>query len=215
MEELIPLFATPLYIKTLGVELPIEETKLIMETEEYIRVPANNGWRTNNSSLLDKPEYKSLKAIIDYYMEYYVYDIVKMDPNLKLRMMASWCVMHKKGDWAHRHSHPNSVFSGVLYLKADPNAGEIEFIKSIGTLNLFSPAILPKVVEYNVYNSSSWTVAPIDSMLIIFPSCLEHAVNPSRSDEDRFVIAFNYYPTGPIGAENGLSKLHFDPWEQY
>jgi hypothetical protein len=72
MEELIPLFATPLYIKTLGVELPIEETKLIMETEEYIRVPANNGWRTNNSSLLDKPEYKSLKAIIDYYMEYYV-----------------------------------------------------------------------------------------------------------------------------------------------
>jgi uncharacterized protein (TIGR02466 family) len=138
-----------------------------------------------------------------------------MDPNLKLRMMASWCVMHKKGDWAHRHSHPNSVFSGVLYLKADPNAGEIEFIKSIGTLNLFSPAILPKVVEYNVYNSSSWTVAPIDSMLIIFPSCLEHAVNPSRSDEDRFVIAFNYYPTGPIGAENGLSKLHFDPWEQY
>jgi uncharacterized protein (TIGR02466 family) len=215
MEELIPLFATPLYIKTLGVELPVQDAKAIMENEEYIRVPADNGWRTNNSSLLDKPEYQSLKAIIDYYMEYYAYDIVKMDPNLKLRMIASWCVMHKKGDWAHRHSHPNSVFSGVLYLKADPNAGEIEFMKAIGTLNLFSPAMLPKVIDYNVYNSSSWMVAPTDGMLIIFPSCLEHAVNPSRSDEDRFVVAFNYYLTGQIGAENGLSKLHFDPWEQY
>ena len=215
MEELIPLFSTPLYIKTLGTQLPMQVAKDIMEKEEYIRVPADNGWRTNNSSLLDKPEYEPLKSLIDYYMNYYAYDIVRMDPNLKLRMVASWCVMHKKGDWAHRHSHPNSVFSGVLYLKADPSAGEIEFMKAIGTLNLFSPAILPKVTEYNIYNSSSWTVTPADGMLLIFPSCLEHAVNPSKSDEDRFVIAFNYYPTGQIGAENGLSKLHFDPWEQY
>lgn len=215
MEELIPLFATPLYIKVLGEEVPNDVATSIMTKEEYIRVPADNGWRTNNSSLLDKPEYEKLKLVIDKYVSYYAYDMMRMDNNLKLKMVASWCVMHKRGDWAHRHSHPNSVFSGVLYLKAEPNCGEIEFHKAIGTLNLFSPAMLPRVMDYNVYNSSSWTVSPSTSMLCIFPSCLEHAVNPSRSDEDRFVIAFNYYPIGQIGPESGLSKLHFDPWLQY
>jgi uncharacterized protein (TIGR02466 family) len=213
-EELVPLFATPLYIKMLDTELPMQDAKAIMENEAYIRVSADNGWRTSNSSLLDKPEYESLKLVVDRYIEHYAYNLIKMDTNLKLRMVSSWCVKHKKGDWAHRHLHSNSVFSGVLYLKTDLDAGEIEFIKAIGTLNLFSPAIVPKVVSYNVYNSSSWTVTPKNGMLLIFPSCLEHEVSVSKSNEDRFVVAFNYYPTGQIGAENGLSKLHFNPQKQ-
>ena len=215
MEKLIPLFATPLYLKALEAEVPADVAKAIMENEEYIRVPADNGWRTNNSSLLDKPEYAPLKAVIDRYVAHYAYNIASMDPDLKLKMVASWCVMHKRGDWAHRHAHPNSVFSGVLYLKAGPDSGEIEFMKAIGNLNLFSPAMQPRVVDYNVYNSSSWMVTPEDNLIVIFPSCLEHAVNPCRSDDSRYVIAFNYYPIGQIGPESGLSKLHFDPWLQY
>jgi len=67
------------------------------------------------------------------------------------------------------HSHGGARQVGVYYIKTPSDCGNIEFRHDTQT----------KILE------------PVQRLLLIFPSQLEHRVLENRSNEDRITLAFN------------------------
>ena len=115
-------------------------------------------------------------------------------------MTNSWAVRHKKGDEAGQHNHANALLSGILYTQADQKSGDVLFTKERNYFNLFNDQVLQvPFTEGNDYNAEGWAITPKTNMILLFPSHLRHEVYPSESDNDRYCVAFNYFPFGSFG----------------
>jgi uncharacterized protein (TIGR02466 family) len=100
-----------------------------------------------------------------------------------------WININPTGGTNKPHSHPGSVFSGVIYLKTPENCGKINFINPCRTHEYHFNQ--DTVEEYNNYTWSGYYHTPQVGKLVMFPSSLEHYVDGNISNEDRISIAFN------------------------
>ena len=89
------------------------------------------------------------------------------------------------------HAHPQSILSGVFYLKIPENSPPIIFndprdhYKYIQYPTKFgNPRDMYKLLPEYVIN-------PTEGMILLWPSWLEHQVPPSSCSEERIAIAFN------------------------
>ena len=102
-----------------------------------------------------------------------------------------WKNINEPGNFNVKHNHPRSNLSGVLWIKAPKDSGNIVFT---------SPHIFNRYQELNSYtdefklNSNCYMTyyfPPKEGRLLIFPSDLEHEVKENKSDEDRISYSFN------------------------
>lgn len=105
----------------------------------------------------------------------------------ELRMIDLWLNRNGPGDLNRPHVHPHSMLSGVYYVKVPPNSGNIEF---------FDPVLARVVSKFPVaenkkINASTVEFDPVEGRLIIFPSWLQHWVQPNQGEGDRVSISFN------------------------
>ena len=162
-----------------------------------------------NAYILNNPEYSELKAAIEVILNEHFYKVYNPEDfeNIELYVTQSWVNHTEKDEYHHRHSHPNSILSGVLYLDIDKDSDNITFFNGQSkhdTLLTFIPE------EYNLYNSSAWTVGEFkEGNIIIFPSILEHEV-ATRKDSGitRISLAFNSFVKGKLGVYNDYTELH-------
>ena len=89
--------------------------------------------------------------------------------------LSGWSVVLKKGGHQKRHIHPESIVSGVLYIKLPAESADED--KKEG--NLVFPANNMKMVT------------PKEGMAVLFPSYLPHETVPISTDDERICIAFN------------------------
>ena len=89
--------------------------------------------------------------------------------------LSGWCVVLKKGGYQKRHIHPDSLVSGVIYIKLPTESADEQ--KKEG--NLVFPSNNMKMVT------------PKEGMAVLFPSYLPHETVPISSDDERICIAFN------------------------
>ncbi len=99
----------------------------------------------------------------------------------------------------HQHNHPNNHLSGVYYAKAAPGAGDIIFYDPRPQAHLMEPA----VVAYTPPTVAMHRFKPEEGLLLLFPSWLEHSVDPNLSGQERVSLAFNFTLRGRIGLESG------------
>ena len=90
--------------------------------------------------------------------------------------LSGWCVVLKKGGHQKRHIHPESLVSGVVYIKLPSESADEQ--KKEG--NLVFPSNNMKMVT------------PKEGMAVLFPSYLAHETVPINSNEERICIAFNW-----------------------
>ena len=96
-----------------------------------------------------------------------------------------WCNINRKGHWNMIHSHGHYDFSGVYYVKAPEDSGN--FI-----VRDPRPAAISSEYMIESFNGGEVVrIAPEVGKLIIFPSYLDHMVEPSKSDDERVSISFN------------------------
>jgi uncharacterized protein (TIGR02466 family) len=165
-----------------------------------------NGFITNDVTLLDDPKCLEIKNKILNAFNDYVYNLLKIKPETEFYITTSWAVKFLPGGSAHEHSHTNSLFSGVLYLKAAEETGQITFHKYQKYSNFSSPTISLEFTEQNIFNSSTWSITPKENQIIIFPSNLVHSVEINNSKDDRVSVAFNMFVRGNFGGrESALS----------
>lgn len=111
--------------------------------------------------------------------------------NLEFKLSNMWININRKGDYNLIHDHPNSIISGVLWVKTPKNCGVLRFESphSFTQYLLLDNIDCEVAKEQNYYEN--YIFNPKEGTMIIFPSDLKHGVEPNESDEDRISIAFN------------------------
>ncbi len=192
--ETVSLFSTHIFRSRVEIS---EDLKSLVRSCEFERMPNESGWYTKNKYLLNDNKFVLLKNKIIETLNHYVYNVLEVQPNINFKLLTSWAVKIEKGNWGQKHSHPNSVLSGVVYIDTPPNCGNITFYKK--DQGIFPEALNVEFVRWNALNSKSWSYSPAVGDVLIFPSYLEHSMEISNSESDRYSLAFNFFPVGTFG----------------
>lgn len=95
-----------------------------------------------------------------------------------LQFLEMWSMVNTKYNYNAHHTH-EGIISGVFYLQVPENSGR---------LILCNPAVRS---QSHPIRNKDFPVEPEQLALILFPSWLEHYVEPSHSNEERIAISFN------------------------
>lgn len=93
----------------------------------------------------------------------------------KFRLIDCWGNIYRKGDYTVDHTHLPSHYSWVYFLKSKPN---------------YSP-LLFDYWDQKKRKMKSIKILPIESRIVVFPSCLHHRVPVHIHDETRITISGN------------------------
>jgi len=146
-------------------------------------------------------DFPKLKKEIEKHLNDYLKMVYDPSTNVKIYITESWLNFTEKGETHHRHNHPNSFISGVYYVCADENLDRINFVNDRkGALE-----IVPK--KYNDWNCASYYFGIKSQDILLFPSALEHFVNPVESTKTRISLAFNSFLKGELGSTNNATYL--------
>jgi uncharacterized protein (TIGR02466 family) len=112
-----------------------------------------------------------------------------------LKVTSMWSIINPPGNGNRAHVHPNSLWSGVYYMQAPENAGQIEFIDPRTIMIMHQPKFETKKKRPR----DTWTKVnykPVPGRMVIFPAWLYHSVDTNMSKEkgragDRMIISFN------------------------
>lgn len=189
---------------------PVFETEIVCEKDwlnfvydcDYERMKIDNGFYSKDKYILNKlPELKnSIMEQVNFFVHYCL-----MVSKVQFYFLNSWIVKHNPEDWGQEHIHPNSLLSGVYYLDAPKDSGNIVFVKGHDNTEIFPVAISPNVTEFNYLNSKEVSFSVSQHKLIIFPSTLAHRIEPNKSKQNRYTLAFNLFCKGEFGSHE--SKL--------
>ena len=193
------LFPTAVTYFDFGSKLTDLELKFITEQETR----NNDGNTTSiNNNLFESAELAEVARFCEESLQQYFKEVYAPKHDVIPYITQSWANYTKKGQWHHKHEHPNSFISGVFYVQAQKDIDKIYFYK-----NGYQQIKLP-TDNYNLYNSDSWWLGVETGQLILFPSHLTHMVQTVETDETRISISFNTFLKGYIGNDTELTGLH-------
>lgn len=192
------LFPTPIAFFDLGFELTEEERTFLLNQER--RPNEGNQSSVNNYLLREEPLERVSKRIEECVTEY-AQDVwqAEIDPFVT----QSWLNWTKPGQYHHKHSHPNSLYSGVFYVDVEDDRDRIYFYQD-GYQQL-----KPTYKEWNRWNSESWWLPTKQDQIVIFPSSLTHMVETVPGEvigKERVSLAFNTFAK-QIGDNKSLTEL--------
>ena len=110
-----------------------------------------------------------------------------------------WANTNAKGQAHQIHTHPNNLLSGVYYVRAPVDGGDIVFHDP----RQQAIVLIPKVTERTPFNASKHRIPPKEGRLLVFPSWFQHNVETNASEEERTSISFNVMLRGRVGYESG------------
>ncbi len=100
-----------------------------------------------------------------------------------------WINVNGPGDYNTPHFHPGDTWAGVYYIRTGSEAPERPMS---GRIHFLDPRTRCEVAPTTgLAHASSLWLAPVDGMLLIFPSYLEHYVHPYFGTGERVTLAFN------------------------
>lgn len=187
------------------LEAIYQERKRDEKGVQRSNIRALGGWHSHNE-LHKKPEYQSLIQLVNKvsskislangYHERY-----------ELKIGTMWSIINPPGGSNQAHLHPGSHWSGVYYVHAPKDSGDIEFFDP-RTQNLI---MQPKCLPNKRRPKHCWTkvhFTPIAGKILLFPSWLYHAVAPNLSTEkgsasERVIISFNLTQEKVSGTAGG------------
>ena len=144
------------------------------------------GWHSKDFDLKNEVTINFIEGIkknINFALNDMNWDLDKQSVNIN----NLWAIINEKGAWNQKHHHSNSDLSAAYYVSAHENCGDIVFYDPRPAPVYKHP--IPK--SPNKLNATVNSIKPEAGMLVLFPSYLEHSVNPNISDKKRIVISFN------------------------
>lgn len=201
MEAIINgIFPTPIYISKLNRELTNKELSFIDKTK--LDVYNNQGNTTsNNNNILNNITFKNLKEELYLRIKDYFEKVISPASNITPFITQSWLNFTETNQYHHKHSHPNSLVSGVFYINCNKEHDKIKFF------NDKYQTIKPEIKNWNLYNSESWWFSVNTGDIILFPSSLTHMVENKQGDNTRISLAFNVFIKGTVGNNKQLTEL--------
>jgi uncharacterized protein (TIGR02466 family) len=190
-KEILPLFSKPVFKTSIDVK------GIDLKSVKWSR--NNENWTSMDHFILKSPGFEHINEQIYNCVCEYFYGIMKAKSEIEIYITESWVNKTEKGQTHHKHWHPNSILSGVLYIDCDGESGAIKFTTSQ------YDTIEYEVDEPNIYNGRAMGIIPFTGNLLIFPSGLEHAVETHKGKSPRYSLSFNTFIRGNINSTRLLS----------
>jgi|TARA_A200000159_G_scaffold159370_1_gene177916 uncharacterized protein (TIGR02466 family) len=187
-------FPTPIYIAD------IEHPTLNQELERDIVAWSNKdkgitrtnvqGWHSP-TNMAELPEYKKLVDML-YACQKTIYDQEHLDSEPVLGNM--WANINPPGGMNRAHQHPNSLWSGVYYIKAPNKSGDLKIDDPRASAAMYRPRQKEGPVPERLFRETHYE--PVAGRCIMFPSWLMHCVDPNESNDIRISVSFNFLQKG-------------------
>ena len=166
-------FATPIMEDT--IESDLEEYVLnLAHSDSGVKLSNRGGFQSKHFRKPEK-EFEELWVAIEEKLNIYH---EKVSLRGKVEINEWWFNVNYKGCMNRLHQHPNSIHSGVYYIKAPENCGDICFPNPNQTLMWGWPGGIVK--KQNAINSSIVSMKPLKNILYIFPSWADHSVDSNE-----------------------------------
>jgi len=180
------IFKIPLYNTTLSLDTKsIRSYCLSLSKKSKGRVVLNEGgWQSENLPISDIP------SLCDGILTEAILFALRLEMVNTLAIDNIWANINGYKDYNLPHKHPNTIYSGVYYVKVPKNSG---------LLTLVHPAADSMQYDWNnttikkrnLYNSENWSLRAEVGRLYIFPGWLTHFVRANQSKEKRISFSFN------------------------
>ena len=183
-------FATPIYVADVGTpQLNKHLEHHIIEwskKDKGLQKTNMNGWHSE-TNMHKLPEYIDLVDLL-FKAQFHIYKEELLDNEPFLGNM--WANINYKGGFNRPHMHPNSLWSGVYYVKTPQNCGhlKVEDPKSVSLMSM--PRRKDGPLESYLWREVHFE--PVAGRLIMFPSWLNHCVDPNQSNDIRISVSFNF-----------------------
>ena len=196
------LFPTPVMFSEIDRPFTQEELDYVNSHGKEGMTNRNVGNVTsNNNYILEEPELAGLKEVVTKAINEYIKRVYKPKYEAEAYVTQSWLNYTAKGEFHHKHEHPNSFISGVLYIHTDQTKDKITFHRSgYKQLQLATD-------NFDIYNSDSWWFNVKTGGIVLFPSSLTHHVEDVTADETRISLAFNTFIKGTLGDNRSLTEF--------
>ena len=196
------IFPTPVYITEIDREFTKQELNFVKEQKKQCNQNTGN-IHTKDNYILNKKQFKNIKKFLDKHCKNYLDTVICPKENIKLYITQSWLNYTEADQYHHKHEHPNSVISGVLYFDSDIKNDKILFSKQ--GYEQISPEIDDQ--KFNLHNSKTWFFPVQTGDLFMFPSSTIHQVETKKGNNTRISLAFNTFYKGTMGSNDHLTEL--------
>jgi len=148
------------------------------------------GWHST-TDMSNKEEYQLLVKEL-MLMQKEVFNEEWLDREPVLGNM--WANINPKDGMNQPHIHPNSLFSGVYYIKSNPQAGRLKIYDPRAGAQIVMPNRKQGQPPKHLWRDAN--LDPIPGRIIIFPAWLWHSVEPNQSNDLRISVSFNFIQHG-------------------
>jgi uncharacterized protein (TIGR02466 family) len=197
------IFPTPIYTTKIDRGFTKQELNFVKQQKKHCTNNQGN-INTKDNYILNRKEFKNIKKFLDKHCKDYLDTVICPKDNIKIYITQSWLNYTDANQYHHRHEHPNSVVSGVLYFDSDIKNDKILFVDSKGYQQ-----IKPKIddTKFNLWNSGTWFFPVETGNLFMFPSSTTHQVETKQGNNTRISLAFNTFYKGSVGSNTELTEL--------
>ena len=197
------IFPTPVYTTKIDRGFTKQELQFVKEQKKHCSKNDGN-ISSKDNYILNRKEFKNIKKFLDKCCEDYLNRIICPKNNVELYITQSWLNYTEADQYHHKHEHPNSVVSGVLYFDSDVKNDKILFTTSRGYEQIKPETDKEK---FNLWNSGSWWFSVETGNLFMFPSSTTHQVETKQGNNTRISLAFNTFYKGSVGSNDALTEL--------
>lgn len=197
------LFATPVFTRHCDLDLgPVADfvNALMLDDPEGIsRSNSGGGWHSSRSDLHLHDVFSHLRSRIVSEM-WSIAEDLDYSRSFPFEITGMWANVGGPGAFNRVHVHPQSLWSGVFYLKTPENCGKIGFQDPRPQALIMQPVVEDsKRVDKRIKPVISFEV--MENMMILFPGYLPHEVDVNRSGDTRMSIAFNVSQSTGLGTD--------------
>ena len=197
------LFPTPIYTTKINRGFTKQELQFVDKQKNHCLKNQGN-INTKDNYILNRKEFKNVKKFLDKCCQDYLDKVICPKDNIKLYITQSWLNYTETNQFHHKHEHPNSAISGVLYFNSDIKNDKILFSHPIPYIQI-APEVDDK--KFNLWNSRTWWFPVETGGLFMFPSSTTHQVETKQGNNTRISLAFNTFYKGTIGSNSSLTEL--------
>ena len=153
------------------------------------KISNKGGWQSQSKEVFVDNGFKPFQEILvncinELCLEY------KLAKKLKIAQM--WININGANSYNVSHRHPNSILSGVLWIKQTPEMGRFVFDNMDNGYRdamLLTNTDVNHLLQYKM--PPEYVPSYNNGRIVIFPSGLTHRVEINETQENRYTLAFN------------------------
>ena len=179
-----------------GKDIKLDNDKLAQDIvnwsnqDQGLQKTNYKGWHSK-TDMASKPEYQPLvDELMIMCKDMFKEEWLDREPVLG----NMWANINPKDGMNQPHIHPNSLFSGVYYVKSNPQSGRLKIYDPRPGAQIVMPIRKKGQPPKHLWRDAN--IDPIPGRIIMFPAWLWHSVEPNQSNDIRISVSFNFIQHG-------------------